>query len=698
MDYYDIVKNEPLFWTRIGLGANPDIRDEKGNITFINSDWDDYLKEHEVFLKSGCRLHTSVIHSGWVGENEYDYSATDKTLETIFSLGEDVLYLPRVELNAPLEWLKANPEEIALACYANKTPESVAEVYKSYRTDVEIANVRCGVVNEYGVYLQSFFSEKWLNDAKEALIRFVKRLENGKYGSRIVGYQLAYGMCGEVCNWGAWKSFEHWGDFSKPANEAFLKFCIQKYGSLDAAKKAYGEELTPENIIPHPGTRCRKNEDISSYFRVNDKRATDFSICLSERAAGNICEFAAAAKQEADKPMGAFYGYLLTKFPTETGHIGIQKLMDCENVDFLSAPKIYYRCGAGEPGGSQATSMSVARKKIWLDELDNDTHIATSYQEESNHPENFFETKTILWREVARNLAWHNQNFWWMDLYGGWFMDEEIQAEIGKIIKFNKKMREKPYKSVSEILFITDEKALAYQTADEYFTGCRTVGILNEMGAELKLCGAPVDEYRLHDLYDLDLSQYKMIVFSNAFKIDEYLREIIRNIPKTTLCVWNYAAGIRNGEQFDFSNVKSLTGMEIEPCLSEGVLSNGYGSECKLPPLKIKESKEIEVSERYESGDIKIAKCNNHLLIVSPGFYAEDFNRLAKESGCHMYTSHGCAVFADERFVGVFPGKNGANSLCFKGNGIYKDLISGENAENIKQLCPKGAYIFVKEW
>ena len=60
---------------------------------------------------------------------------------------------------------------------------------------------------------------------------------------------------------------------------------------------------------------------------------------------------------------------------------GEQILTDCPDVDFLCAPKIYYRCGAGEPGGTQATSMSFARKKIWLDELDNDTHITNHYQE-----------------------------------------------------------------------------------------------------------------------------------------------------------------------------------------------------------------------------------------------------------------------------------------------------------------------------
>ncbi len=691
MNYMEIVKNEPLFWTRIGLGANPDLRNEKGEITFavpnstfINAEWSAFLAEHKAFLDSGCKLHTTVIHSGWVGENAYDYSAVDKTLKAIFSLGEDVLYLPRVELNPPLEWLKANPEEVALAEYANRDPEHVREVYKSYRTAHEIAKIRSGGFNEHGVYLQSFFSDKWMRDAAEALKRFVRYLEDSTYGKRIVGYQLAFGMCGELCNWGAWKSSEHWGDFSKPAQKAFLKFCIEKYGSFDATKQVYGEaDLNPENIIPSP----KQRSDTTDYFRQNNKRSVDFSLCLSDRVAQNLCDFASVAKQEADKPVGAFYGYLLTKFPTETGHVGIEKLMHCDAIDFLSAPKIYYRCGAGQPGGSQATSMSVARKKIWLDELDNDTHIAKSYQEESNHPKNFSETKTILWREVARNLAWHNQNFWWMDLYGGWFTDDAIIGEIKKIIAFNRKMRKLPYESISEILFVTDEKALAYQSPDGVFTGCREVGILNEMGAELKLCGAPVDEYRLSDLKDLPLKRYKMIVFANAFMISDELRAIIQSIPETTLCVWNYAAGIRRGEHFDYRHIEELTGIAVKPVQDkEAYLSNGYGAKTKCPPLEI--VGDAEALETYPDGKIKVAKKNNHLLTVAPGFYATDFYTLAQKQGCYMYTSAGCAVFADKRFVGIFPGENGATlSDSFRGT----DLLTQKPIP--KKLEPKGVYI-----
>lgn len=52
-------------------------------------------------------------------------------------------------------------------------------------------------------------------------------------------------------------------------------------------------------------------------------------------------------------------------------------------------------------------------------------------------------------------------------------------------------------------------------------------------------------------------------------------------------------------------------------------------------------------------------------------------------------------MFADARFVGLFPGKSGA-TVADLGSDGYIDLISGKRAEEMTTLDPKGAYVFVK--
>ena len=69
------------------------------------------------------------------------------------------------------------------------------------------------------------------------------------------------------------------------------------------------------------------------------------------------------------------------------------------------------------------------------------------------------ETRTVLWREVAKNLSFKNQSFWWMDLHGGWFDDPEVMDEIAKLRTVNGHVRSRPWKSVSDVLYVIDDRS-----------------------------------------------------------------------------------------------------------------------------------------------------------------------------------------------------------------------------------------------
>lgn len=107
-------------------------------------------------------------------------------------------------------------------------------------------------------------------------------------------------------------------------------------------------------------------------------------------------------------------------------------------------------------------------------------------------------------------------------------------------------------------MIVVDEKSIMSMSASYGLTG----GLLYNLQSELRLCGAPVDTLRLQDLYETDLSQCKMIVFANTFRIDEKMRKILKESAKDKTYVWNYATGILNLE-FSKEYVKELTGFEI---------------------------------------------------------------------------------------------------------------------------------------
>ncbi len=702
MDELRILLEEPMFWSRLGMAEDPTRYGEDGRILFKEDDWSGYAAEHAAFLQVGVRVHTTVLHSGWVGVERYDYSGVDRTLEAICGISPELLYMPRIKLNAPIEWCLRYPQELYLAQAASR---DAAGIRRALETQLPFFSTG-GLAWDYddqgrAVGLQSICSEKWREDASRALERLLAHLAQSPYAGRIIGYQIGFGMCAENAWWGGWVAPRRFGDFGLAAAERFEAYCVKRFGTAEKAAAAFGVSYTgdPVCLVPAVERRRRAPRDLSEYFRADNPQAELYARFLSEETAESICRFARVIKEKTRKPVGAFYGYLFSSYPAQIGHLAVQRLLDCEAVDFLSSPKGYYRSGPGQPGGAQSVSCSARRKKLWLDELDNGTHIAARVHKAEYYPNTLEETKTVLWREAAKNLAWGNQNFWWMDLGGNWFLDEKTMALFPDLLRFIRRARAMKRESHCEILFILDEESLYYQNEDPNMMGGHHTALADEMAAELLLCGAPVEQYRLRDLMEMDLSKYRMLVFANAFCVDRAMRECLRQrLAPGALCVWHYAAGVRN-PAFAWDNVRDLTGMAVAPYAADYAVNNGYGVEVKLPPLQILPGEGVEALRRYPDGHIRVARKGNHLLSVSMDFRAADFAALARDAGCRMYAPPSCAVYADSRFTGFFPAFDQEANLWLGEAAPREELLhGGQYAASILRttLKAKDALLFLR--
>ena len=96
------------------------------------------------------------------------------------------------------------------------------------------------------------------------------------------------------------------------------------------------------------------------------------------------------------------------------------------------------------------------------------------------------------------------------------------------LLRFIRRARAMKRESRCEILFILDEESLYYQNEDPNMMGGHHTALADDMATELLLCGAPVEQYRLRDLMEMDLSKYRMLVFANAFCVDRAMRECLR--------------------------------------------------------------------------------------------------------------------------------------------------------------------------
>lgn len=644
----DFLKNNPVFWSRLGFCYDPPIANEKGEPLVFTENFEKYLSTHRDFLKAGVRIHTSILHSGWVGVDKYDYRLTDRVLESIFSVGDDVLYIPRIKLNVPIDWCYENPEDVFVYYDGPRDREEIRALVGTERHDY------LGYSSENGYYRagdyidprpnlggliarQSFSSDKWIKDATVALEKLIERLESSPYADKIIGYHIAYGISGETVSWG--RIDRHFGDYGINNRRQFFKYGIEKYGSVEALSNAWCQPgITEENLVlPTPDERNGQTDDPEKILRLNstDRISIDYDLFVSDKNADALLHFAEVIKRKTDKLVGAFYGYLLyIGNPAYAGHLALDKLLNSPFVDFFAAPKAYIRCGAGEPGGEICPAQSINLRKIFLEELDNRTYLAIENENDVKQgwvSANAHDSISVMWRELAKNLS-HDSGFWWMDLGGGWFASDILMNTVSDMIRAARTVREKEHKSVADVLIVFNEKSSAYvrESAEIGST------YLREFIMDTAAAGVVFDVYSESDLARIDLGQYKLVIFAFDVFADESTKELALELSKTKTVkrTFGFGAWGKSG-----SAISCVNDSEKGPVLSALTAT--------------------DISPRMSSSDIKA---------------------MARGAGCHIYCeAEKVTVYSDSRFIGIFSATPSGENIRLRERGDYFDLISGES-------------------
>lgn len=683
----DFLRKNPFFWSRLGFCYDPPRAGKDGKQIIFSRDFEDYRRVHRQFADAGVKLHTTILHSGWVADGKFDYTLTDEILDEVFRGNPDIYYMPRVKLNVPPDWCRNHPEDTFVYYFGPRDAESISALaetpeqdYFGFDSDGYSVNGGKGVwkddrVNRGGLIgLQSFSSEKWVADASDALRRLLVHLSESRYADRIIGVHVAYGMCGETNLWGSWSPLDsertglcgHRGDFGITNRRRFREYGIQKYKSESGMLEKWGD---PEP--PTPLAREEVRDSLDGMFFPEGSKERDYFEFVSETNADAIEAYCRIVKESSplfghELCAGVFYGYMYLPQAANAGHLALRRIIDSEYVDFLSSPKGYFRCLAGDPGGEQGPSESVARKKAWLDEIDDHTHLD---RRPEGRAANEDESLTLLWREAVKNIT-HDQGFWWMDLGEGWYDSPGLMGAISRITSLQSDIADIPSRSAAEILLVVDDGSLA-ATSVSYGLN---FGLMYQLHSELKLCGAPVDTLLLDDMLTTDLSRYKMIVFANCFRFDEGERERILGKVSGKLVVWHYAAGIM-APGCSPDNYTRLTGFgmrEIERwddvfCGYSSGYSNGNFRKPGDFPLFSPDPDGAEVYSVYPNGDPMCCVRANTVVCACPSLKAADFREFARRAGVTIMCPSDCAVFADNRVAGFFP-KEGFDGEITLGN------------------------------
>lgn len=489
---------ESMFWSRLGFSPDPCRRGEGGKPVVDATLTPEMAARHRMMQDAGVRVHTSVLFSGWVGPDAYDYSYTDATLRHLFTAVPEAKYLPRVKLNPPMDWIKAHPEEVFVYPDGPTDPEAVRALVGSpdqardgggYVVD-RSAPGGASVRRPAKIGLQSFASERWLGDADEALRRLIAHLRASPYADRIVGLHVAWGACGETCMWG--RDERRYGDKSRVFARAFRAW--GGTGPVDAENEAF------KRFVDH------------------------LNVSIANRLGGTV-----KALMGRDFPVGIFYGYMLECHNAAyTGWLGYEDLLKSPNVDFWAGPISYFDRGAGRPGGWLAPAASVNRHKQWVDEIDVRTF--------RSDPKSGFgrcataaATKAVLAREMCKSLS-TDSLYWWMDLGYGWYDGPEMAAIVRELEAVARSVRARRHASRADVLYVVDEDAMRRAPMDGARFNRRRVSLRAMFHS-----GMLIDIYRAADLADLPLDRYKAIVSFDAadarFPARTYVPDEARPLP-----------------------------------------------------------------------------------------------------------------------------------------------------------------------
>ncbi len=680
------LKSMPIFWSRLGFPYDPPMLNENGKPLVFNEDFSEYLRSHRQFLEKGVKLHTGLLHSGWVGIDTYDYSLTDRVLDSIMSLSNDILYMARIKLNPPLDWCRENPEELFLYENAPRDPEMIASLVGTLKHDI------LGYDSERGYYspgtlvdtrpnvggvigMQSISSKKWLADASETLLRLLHHIEEKPYADRIIGFQVCFGPCGENMTWG--RQSYRCGDYGIGALRSFYDFGLKKYGTESELRAAWDQlELARDNVIlPTPDERYGNGEytEISELFRDErqDRMIIDYDEFLSNSVSSALECFAKVVKDfSAEKLTGVFYGYIFEMQNAHyAGHLAIEKLLRSPYIDFFSSPFSYGHRQDGNTGGEMTAVQSINLKKQWIDETDLRTFLASDLDAKltSGAREG---TYCSLWRELCKNLS-HGSGFWWMDLGGGWFDDEGILNEIGKMTGLMSAIGRKPARSVADILIVADENSYYCHKRSKRLQWFGYLDLISKFHKS----GALADIYRICDLHELDLSRYKLVIFLDAYKLTENQLSNF-DFGESTTFMFTYAAGICADGTPNLTNIEALTGFSVRKDKPDGI----------LPGISLEGGKKLG----------KKADGRNIVFATTPELASNKINQIVREAGCHIYADgEELVVYGDSRLLFI-SSKNGFSGELNLGRPAT-DVITGERVSMLSQISlpPLGFKVYI---
>ena len=231
------------------------------------------------FAAQGIHLVSTDVNlcKGWHKVKPYCPDFLIGDLTAILETNPNAAVLLRLHVNAPYWWMRDNPDELCIYGI-DGVP---------YVDDGEYERVIDG--DEDNRMRVSIASEKWKQDAAEALTKLLDGIRDTPQGRHVVGIQIAGGVYGEWHQWG----FSYHPDYGAPMTDYFRGYLRRTYGTDEALRTAWNDPAASiDTAVPAP-PQMRDPVGAPPYRNPSEDRyVVDSLIALQQCVPDAILHFA----------------------------------------------------------------------------------------------------------------------------------------------------------------------------------------------------------------------------------------------------------------------------------------------------------------------------------------------------------------------------------------------------------------------
>ncbi|MGH8020984.1 MAG: hypothetical protein ACREIA_22410 [Opitutaceae bacterium] len=387
----------------------------------------------------------------------------------------------------------------------------------------------------------------------------------------------------------------HDPDTGPAATHAFRDWLRDRYKNEAALGRAWNQPGMQWEDANAPDTPARETEDVGMLRDPKLRRSViDYFEFLHGEMAGALLGLAAAAKASWPRPLvtAAFQGYFYNQFNRHAAgsHLALDKVLASPHLDCLCAPQSY-EAAARELGGSgQARGLvgAVIRAgKLWLDEMDQATAVCGSPWDRS-FKSTIEDDIAIMRRNILQPIA-RGGGAWWFEFgptagtpafaaYGlvGWWDHPRLLEEVRALRQIVVDRIGAPLDRGADVLVIHDPWSFCHiasrrHSLDAFEFGGQpstqadplTPGLVDGLSEALHRSGLIYEDALLSELPSIDLSAFRLVIFSTTLVLAPAQRELIqtrvaaegRHVVLLGLCGWSDNQSVAPANQRAFSPI-----------------------------------------------------------------------------------------------------------------------------------------------